>query len=130
MIGRPRHGAPRELLPPAAIAVVVLVTVSPWALGFNDSHAAVAEHIAFAMCIGPIAALVSALPAAAVSVTLAGAWLATSPWVLGYAWAGAGAWSADLLGGLALVVLSAAALRAAQPRQPYDAPAAMNGSRP
>ena len=60
----------------------------------------------------------------------AGGWLAASPWVLGYASAGAGAWSADLLGGLALVVLGAAALRAAQPRQPHDAAAAMNGSRP
>jgi SPW repeat-containing protein len=130
MIRRPALRAPREPLAAAATAVVLLVTVSPWPLGFSGSHAAVAEHIAFAMGIGPIAVLISALPAAAASIALAGGWLLASPWVLGYASVGVGAWSADLLGGVALLALSAAALRAAQPPRPYDATPTTEAGRP
>src|SRR5262249_27553542 len=54
-------------------------------LGFGDSHAAVAGTIAFAMIVAPIALLAEALPAAAYATVAAGAWLAVSPWVLGYA---------------------------------------------
>jgi hypothetical protein len=122
--------APRDPQAFAATAVIVLVTASPWALGFSDSHAAVAEHIAFAMGLGPIAVLISALPAAAVSMVLAGGWLVASPWALGYASVGVGAWSADLLGGIALVVVSVAALRAGQPPRQHDSPATTNGSWP
>jgi hypothetical protein len=114
---------PIEPLAAAAAAVVLLVTVSPWVLGFSGSHAAVAGHIAFAMGFGPIAVLVSALPAAALSTAVGGAWLVASPWALGYASVGIGAWSADLLGGIALVVLSIAARRAGEPPRPRDVPA-------
>ena len=71
--------------PPAAGFPSLLVTVSPRALGFSGSHAAVAGHIAFAMAFGPIAVLVSALPAAALSTAppVGGVWLVASPWCLG-----------------------------------------------
>ncbi|HXD67978.1 MAG TPA: SPW repeat protein [Solirubrobacteraceae bacterium] len=123
MIPRFRLRASREPLPAAAAAIVVLVTVSPWALGFSGSHAAVAGHIAFAMGFGPIAVLVSALPAAAVCTALGGGWLVASPWALGYASVGVGAWSADLVCGIALIVLSVAARRAGEPPPPRDVPA-------
>src|ERR1700759_5634838 len=71
MIRRPRLRGPREPLAAAAAPVVLLVTFSPGALGFGGSHAAVAGHIAFAMAFGPIALLISALPAAAVSIAVA-----------------------------------------------------------
>jgi hypothetical protein len=95
----------RNLLPAAAASVIAAATVAPWALGFNASHAAVANHIAFAMAFGPIALLISALLAAAVTTAAAGAWLAASPWLLGYAAYAATAWSADLLAGLILIAL-------------------------
>jgi hypothetical protein len=129
MIGRPARRPPHTPLPVAAAVVIVLVTASPWTLGFSNSHAAVAEHIAFAMGFGPIAVLVSALPAAAISIGFAGGWLVASPWALGYASVGVGAWSADLIGGVMLVAVSALALRAGKGLQPHDMPAAMNGSR-
>jgi hypothetical protein len=100
----PRAGE-RDLLPLFAATVVTTITVAPWALGFDASHAAVAGHIAFAMAFGPIALLIGALPAAAVSTAAAGAWLAASPWALGYATLGATSWSADLLAGLVLIAL-------------------------
>jgi SPW repeat-containing protein len=130
MIGASRRRIGGELPPAAATAVIVLVTVSPWILGFAASHAAVAEHIAFAMGVGPVAVLISALPAAAVSTAVAGGWLMASPWVLGYAWVGVGAWSADLVGGAVLVVLGAVAWRAREAWQAQDGPARLNGSRP
>jgi hypothetical protein len=123
MTRRPGLRTPREPLAAAATAVIVLVTVSPWALGFSASHSAVAEHIAFAMGFAPLAVLICALPAAAVSVVLAGGWLVASPWLLGYWSMGVGAWGADLLGGVALVTLSAAALRAADASRTHAAPA-------
>ena len=123
MIRRPSLRLPIEPLSAAAATVILLVTVSPWVLGFSGSHAAVAGGIAFAMGFGPIAVLISALPAAAVSTAVGGAWLVASPWALGYASVGIGAWSADLLGGIALVVLSIAARRAGEPPRPRDVPA-------
>jgi hypothetical protein len=130
MIRRHGLGAGGEPLAVAATIVILLVTASPWTLGFSGSHAAVAEHIAFAMGVGPITLLVSALPAAAVSIAVAGGWLVASPWVLGYASTSVGAWSADVLGGLALVALGAAALRARERWQSPDACARTEGGRP
>jgi hypothetical protein len=97
---------PADLLPPAASCLVVLAAAAPWLLGFGSSHAAVANGIAFAMAFAPLALLIAALrPAAAVCVA-GGAWLAASPWLLGYAAAGAPAWAADLLLGAALAAVS------------------------
>jgi hypothetical protein len=98
---------PRDLLPALAATVITAITAAPWTLGFSASHAAVAGHIAFAMAFAPIALLIRALPAAAVTTAAAGAWLAASPWALGYASLGAQAWSADLLAGLSLIALGA-----------------------
>jgi SPW repeat len=126
----------RQALPAIAASVIVAVTAAPWALGFSASHAAVAAHIAFAMGAGPIAVLVVALPAAAVSTAVAGAWLVLSPWALGYASAGWGAWSGDTLGGLVLIALGLTALRWPEPPprpdpQPLgDASAAAEASGP
>ena len=95
----------RDPLPVLAATVITAITVAPWALGYSASHAAVAGHIAFAMAFGPIALLISALPAAAVTTAAAGVWLVASPWALGYASLGATTWSADLLAGVTLIAL-------------------------
>lgn len=102
---------PRDPLPVAAASVVGAILIAPWALGFSASHAAVAGHIAFAMTFGPIALLITALRAAALTTAAAGAWLMASPWLLGYASRGTTAWGADLVAGLLLVALSRRALR-------------------
>ena len=101
----------RDHLPALAATAITAITAAPWALGFSANHADVAGHIAFAMAFAPIALLISALPAAAVTTVAAGAWLAASPWVLGYASLGATAWSADLLAGLTLIALGTRARR-------------------
>jgi hypothetical protein len=103
----------RDLLPVLAATVITAITAAPWVLGFSASHAAVAGHIAFAMTFAPIALLISALPAAAGTTTAAGAWLAASPWALGYASLGATAWSGDFLAGLILIALGMGARRVA-----------------
>jgi hypothetical protein len=95
----------RDRLPLAAAGIIGATVFAPWLLGFSDSHAAVAAHIAFAMAFAPIALLIRALPGAAAVTVAAGAWLVVSPWALGYASRGGAAWLADLLAGLALVAL-------------------------
>ena len=98
---------------PLAVAAAGVVTASlaaPWALGFAVG-AAVAGHVAFAMVVAPIALLAEALPGAAYVTGLAGAWLAVSPWAVGYASTGVAAWSADLAAGLVLVAVSRLAVR-------------------
>jgi hypothetical protein len=113
----------RDRLPTMAATVVAASLIAPWALGFSASHAAVASHIAFALTFGPIALLITALPAAALTTAAAGAWLIASPWLLGYASRGTTAWGADLVAGLLLVGLSRRALRAGAPREtPRAAP--------
>jgi SPW repeat len=114
---------PRDPLPGIAAGLVGGSLIAPWALGFSSSHAAVAGHIAFALAFGPIALLITALPAAAVTTALAGAWPAASPWLLGYASHGAAAWAADLLAGASLVVVARRALRSGAPaRRPASVP--------
>lgn len=93
-------------LPGVAATVIAASVIAPWALGFSASHAAVAAHIAFAMTFAPIALLIAALPAAAVTTAGGGAWLMASPWLLGYASRGTAAWAIDLAVGLVLVALS------------------------
>jgi hypothetical protein len=88
-----------------AALVVAAAASAPWVLGFSASHAAGANHIAFAMTFVPIALLSSALPSAAATTAAAGVWLAVSPWVLGYASRGTAAWSVDAVAGAALVAL-------------------------
>jgi len=105
------HRAAGDRLPAFAGAVVTASVAAPWALGFAENHAAVAGSIAFAMAFGPIALLVTAVPAAAATTGVAGAWLAASPWALGYAGRGLAAWPADLALGLALMAIARAALR-------------------
>jgi hypothetical protein len=101
----------RQLLPAVAGATTAALVFAPWVLGFSASRAAVAGHIAFAMGVAPIALLITSLAAAAVTTTIAGACLAASPWILGYAGYGVAAWTVDVGAGLALIVLSAVALR-------------------
>jgi hypothetical protein len=84
--------------------------------GFTDSHGAGSGQIAFAMGFVPLAVLITALPAAAVSIAIAGGWLLLSPRALGFAAQGLVAWSADLLAGLALIALGTLALRGARAR--------------
>jgi hypothetical protein len=95
----------RDPLPLVAAGLAGAIALAPWLLGFSGSHAAVAAHIAFAMAFAPIALLIRALPAAAAVTAAAGAWLAVSPWALGYASLGGAAWAADVLAGLTLVAL-------------------------
>jgi len=99
--------------PLLAVALVAAGALAPWALGFSASHAAVAGAIAFAMAFGPIAMLVTALSAAALTTSAAGVWLAVSPWALGYAGRGVAAWAVDLVAGVALAALGWRAWRTA-----------------
>jgi hypothetical protein len=101
-----RLKAQLDPLPPLASTLVVLAAASPWLLGFSSSHAAVANGIAFAMAFAPLALMISALPPASSVCGAGGLWLAASPWALGYGSSGVAAWAADLVLGVALVVIA------------------------
>jgi hypothetical protein len=100
-----------RVLPALAAGITFALVFAPWVLGFSASRAAVAGHIAFAMGIAPVAILITSLAPAAVTTMIAGAWLAASPWALGYATRGLAAWSVDVCAGIALIALGALALR-------------------
>jgi hypothetical protein len=91
-------------LPAVAVVTIVLTVAAPWLLGFGDRHAAIADHIAFAMAAAPVASLLGALAAAAPVTIAAGAWLAVGPWLLGYATPGPAAPLAGLAAGAVLIV--------------------------
>jgi hypothetical protein len=109
--------------PLAAGAVTFWIAISPWAWGFADSHAAVANHIALVFGLGPLALLIANLRPAAFVTLLGGAWLAISPWLLGYATDHA-AWLNEFVTGLLLIVLCASA---AGLRVPRHSPAPLAG---
>jgi hypothetical protein len=96
-------------VPAVAVAAIVLTVAAPWLLGFGDRHAAIADHIAFAMAVVPIAMLLGALPAAAPVTVAAGLWLAAGPWVLGYATPGPAAPLTGLAAGGVLIASGRAA---------------------
>jgi SPW repeat len=100
------HGYDRR--PLAASAVILWIASSPWAWGFADSHAAVANHVALVFGFGPLALLIVNLRPAAFVTALGGAWLSVSPWLLGYATDHA-AWITELVTGLLLIALCASA---------------------
>jgi len=84
--------------------------LAPWILGFADSGAAVANHIAFAIAFGPLTLLIRVLRPAAFVLLAGGVWIALSPWALGYA-GNDFAWLSELVSGVLLVLVSAGAAR-------------------
>ena len=128
MSRRPAVPDARQLLPALAAGITSVLVFAPWVLGFSASHAAIAGHIAFAMGIAPIAILITSLAPAAVTTMVAGAWLAASPWALGYATRGIAAWSVDVCAGIALIALAAVALALKAEPAPDVAPARIGRS--
>ena len=87
-----------------ASPIVVLTTITPFVFGY-DTVPALSNHIALAAAIAPLALVGAGLPPAAFLTGLAGAWLAVSPFALGYADEGFFAWSIDLAAGIAVFAL-------------------------
>lgn len=91
----------------------ILLIVSPWIFGFNDagSGAAVVPILVGAVALGQSLitdwelslANLMPLPAHLMMDVIAGAVLAVSPWLFGFADEGTNAWLFHLLAGLALV---------------------------
>jgi hypothetical protein len=100
------RGEPLQIFPALAAGVVVLGAAAPWLLGFSQSHAAVANSIAFAMAFAPLALMITALRAAAAACIAGGAWLAASPFALGYASAGLAAWATGVVLGVSLAAIA------------------------
>jgi SPW repeat len=89
-------------------AIFLWIALSPWAWGFADSHAAVANHVSIVFGFAPLALIMVNLRPAAFVTLLGGAWLVISPWLLGYATDHA-AWLNEFATGLLLIVLCASA---------------------
>jgi hypothetical protein len=89
-------------------AIFLWIGLSPWAWGFADSHAAVANHVSLLFGFAPLALIMVNLRPAAFVTLLGGVWLVISPWLLGYATDHA-AWLNELVTGLLLIVLCASA---------------------
>jgi hypothetical protein len=94
--------------PIVAGALVLWIAISPWLLGFADSHSAVANHVSVVFGLGPLALLIANFRPAAWVTLLGGVWLAISPWLLGYATDHA-AWLNEAVTGVLLIALCASA---------------------
>src|SRR5579872_3018631 len=103
------HLAPRGHLHGVGRALMLAVLLTPWIFGYSDSHAAIVNHIAFTAAFGPVALLIGVLRPAAKVLLLGGVWLVLSPWLLGYA-GDHGAWLAELVSGLILILISTSTL--------------------
>jgi len=98
----------RELWPTALAQLLVLwLIVGLPVLGYGQVRPALANHIALAMALGVLVVLASVVRAASVTCGLLGAWLAASPWLIGYASTTTAGAVNDVLSGLALICLSA-----------------------
>src|SRR5579872_3049372 len=104
------HLAPRGHLHGVGRALMLAVLLLPWIFGYSDSHAAIVNHIAFTSAFGPAALLIGVVRPAAKVLLLGAIWLVLSPWLLGYA-GDHGAWLAELVSGLVLMLISARTLR-------------------
>jgi hypothetical protein len=100
----------------AGAAIFLWIALSPWAWGFADSHAAVANHVSLVFGFAPLALIMVNLRAAAFVTLLGGVWLIASPWLLGYATDHV-AWLNEFVSGAALVVLCANAAGAGSLRR-------------
>jgi hypothetical protein len=87
--------------------VAIWLIAGPPALGYATIHSALADHIALSMALGALIAIAIVLRAANITCALLGAWLAASPWLIGYASTTTRGTINDLLTGLALIALSA-----------------------
>jgi hypothetical protein len=97
----------RELWPTGLGQLLVLwLIVGLPVLGYGQVRPALANHIALAMALGVLLVLASVLRAASVTYGLLGAWLAASPWLIGYASITTTGALNDLLTGLAFMGLS------------------------
>lgn len=96
----------RRLLDVGPLALVLWALSTPWAWGFSTSVPAVANHIAFGMAFAPLALLAPALRPAAATCAAGGAWLAASPFLLGYSGLSAAAWAVDLTAGALLALIA------------------------
>jgi hypothetical protein len=76
-------------------------------LGYGQVRPALANHIALAMALGVLVVLATVLRAATITCGVLGAWLAASPWLIGYASTTMSGARNDVLSGLALICLSA-----------------------
>ncbi len=75
-------------------------------MGFRRRSSRGADHVFLVLGFGPIAIMIATLRPAAVVTVAGGAWLALSPWILGYAGDHV-AWLNELLAGALLSLLGA-----------------------
>jgi hypothetical protein len=100
--------------------IMLVVLLTPWIVGFSDSHAAVVSHIAFTALFAPVALLIVVWRPAAFGLLAGGCWLALSPWILDYA-ADHLAWLTELVSGLGLICVGGAAASLMAKRSPRPA---------
>jgi hypothetical protein len=94
---------------PTATACLLLpwLLAGPAVLGYPEIRGAIANHIVLVMSLGPLIIIAAVLQAANGVCAVLGAWLAVSPWIIGYASVSTAAAVDDLLTGLLLVALCA-----------------------
>jgi len=98
----------------------LIVCASPWIWGYDEVEGAIAADVVTGCAIAAVALASRAFPALAALNVLAGLWLVTAPWLVGYGTHDGPVGLSDTIAGILVCALSLRKLAAADRRT--DAP--------
>ena len=90
----------------ALLGIATWVALSPWIWGYDDVDGAVACDVVTGGAIGVVSAAGAVFPALLALDVLAGMWLVTAPWLVGFGTEGGPVGLSDVIAGIAVCVLA------------------------
>jgi SPW repeat-containing protein len=91
---------------PAVLLLGLFVSASPWIWGYAEVDHAIATDVVTGSAIAAVALVSRAYPALGALNVLAGLWLVTAPWLVGYGTHGGPVGLSDTLAGILVCGLS------------------------
>jgi hypothetical protein len=96
-----------------AFVIAAWVAIGPWAWGYDDVGDGVTTDLVSAACVALLASGAILLPSLWAIEVLAGLWLVTAPWLVGYGDANGPVGLSDSFAGVVLIVAALSGLTAA-----------------
>jgi hypothetical protein len=106
----------------ALLGIATWIALSPWIWGYDDVDGAITSDVVTGAAIGVVSAAGAVFPALLALDVLAGLWLLTAPWLVGFGTDGGPVGLSDVVAGILVCILALQGLteagrrlRAAQP---------------